>query len=63
MRTRTERNRPNITRPKTNDPLSNNIHLLGDLLGQIIREQQGDRVFDQVEQIRGSKDSGESDIL
>lgn len=52
MRVRTERNRPNITKPKTNDPLSNNIHLLGDLLGQIIREQQGERVFDQVEQIR-----------
>lgn len=52
MKSRTERKRPNLTKPKNNDPLSNNIHLLGDLLGQIIREQQGDRVFDQVEQIR-----------
>jgi phosphoenolpyruvate carboxylase len=41
-----------LTKPKTNDPLSFNIHLLGDLLGHIIREQQGERVFNQVEQIR-----------
>lgn len=52
MKSRAERNRPTITKPKTNDPLSYNIHLLGDLLGQIIREQQGEPVFDQVEQIR-----------
>jgi phosphoenolpyruvate carboxylase len=52
MRSRAERNKLNITKPKTNDPLSYNIHLLGDLLGQIIREQQGQHVFDQVEQIR-----------
>ncbi|NJN93576.1 MAG: phosphoenolpyruvate carboxylase [Anaerolineales bacterium] len=52
MKARTERKRPSFTRPKANDPLSHNIHLLGDLLGQIIREQQGDRTFDQVEEIR-----------
>ena len=32
--------------------LSGDIHLLGDLLGQIIREQHGDQAFDLVEQIR-----------
>lgn len=52
MKARTERKRPSFTRPKANNPLSHNIHLLGDLLGQIIREQQGDRAFDQVEEIR-----------
>ncbi|HXW01023.1 MAG TPA: phosphoenolpyruvate carboxylase, partial [Anaerolineae bacterium] len=52
MKSSLGRNKSNLTKPKTNDPLSFNIHLLGDLLGHIIREQQGERVFNQVEQIR-----------
>jgi phosphoenolpyruvate carboxylase len=38
-----------------NDPLSAlsaDIHLLGDLLGTVIREQHGDAAFDTVEQVR-----------
>lgn len=52
MKLRAERNKSKSIKSKPHDPLSYNIHLLGDLLGQTIREQQGDRVFDQVEQIR-----------
>ena len=33
-------------------PLSADIHLLGDLLGQVIREQHGDKAFELVEQVR-----------
>ncbi|MCB9455746.1 MAG: phosphoenolpyruvate carboxylase [Anaerolineaceae bacterium] len=40
-------------KPKeTTNPLSADIRLLGNLLGQIIREQHGDIAFDLVEQIR-----------
>ncbi|MBZ0275762.1 MAG: phosphoenolpyruvate carboxylase [Anaerolineae bacterium] len=39
--------------PKENtNPLSADIRLLGNLLGQVIREQHGDIAFDLVEQIR-----------
>ncbi len=51
MKAKTERAESNPTNPKK-DPLSRNIHLLGDLLGQVIQEQQGQRVFDTVEKIR-----------
>jgi phosphoenolpyruvate carboxylase len=34
------------------DPLSEQIHLLGDLLGQTIVEQEGPRLFDLVEEVR-----------
>lgn len=37
----------------TRDALSEQIHLLGDLLGQTIIEQEGQTIFDLVEQIRG----------
>jgi phosphoenolpyruvate carboxylase len=33
--------------------LSEDIRLLGGMLGQIIREQQGDEIFDLVEEVRG----------
>lgn len=51
MKSKSERTKSDATNPKK-DPLSYNIHLLGDMLGQVIREQQGQRVFDTVEQIR-----------
>lgn len=35
-----------------NQPLSNDIHLLGNLLGVIIREQHGQKAFELVEDIR-----------
>ena len=42
--------------------LSTDIHLLGGLLGQIIREQHGDEAFDLVEQVRArAKTRRESD--
>ncbi len=34
------------------NPLSADIHLLGDLLGQIIREQHGEEAFELVERVR-----------
>ena len=37
----------------TPDALSTQIHLLGDMLGRIIIEQEGPEVFDLVERIRG----------
>lgn len=36
------------------NPLSVDIHLLGDLLGQIVREQHGDTAFTLVEKVRSS---------
>jgi phosphoenolpyruvate carboxylase len=41
--------------PTTNEPskpLSADIHLLGDLLGTVIREQHGDAAFETVERVR-----------
>jgi phosphoenolpyruvate carboxylase len=35
-------------------PLSADIHLLGNLLGEIIREQHGEEAFNLVERIRAS---------
>ncbi len=41
------------TRPGSlQTPLSADIHLLGDLLGQVIREQHGEEAFTLVEQVR-----------
>ena len=34
------------------NPLSRDIHLLGDLLGEVLREQEGQRTFDLEERIR-----------
>src|SRR5262249_21981899 len=39
--------------PETRDPLGEQIHLLGDLLGETIIEQEGRPLFDLVEEIRG----------
>src|SRR5262245_35250194 len=39
--------------PETRDPLREQIHLLGDLLGETIIEQEGRPLFDLVEEIRG----------
>ncbi|MFQ5856999.1 MAG: phosphoenolpyruvate carboxylase [Anaerolineae bacterium] len=41
-----------MTRTGVRDPLSQDIHLLGDLLGEILREQEGQPVFDLEERIR-----------
>src|SRR5687767_14845188 len=37
---------------KTTSELSEDIHLLGDLLGQVIREQHGEEAFALVEKVR-----------
>lgn len=38
---------------RESDPLSTTIHFLGDLLGEIIREQAGEAAFNLVERLRG----------
>lgn len=43
---------PNTTEPST--ALSADIHLLGDLLGLVIREQHGEAAFDTVERVRAA---------
>ncbi|MCU0502627.1 MAG: phosphoenolpyruvate carboxylase [Anaerolineae bacterium] len=43
---------------ETRDLLGEQIHLLGDLLGETIREQEGQAVFDLVEAIRGLAKAG-----
>ncbi len=40
-------------RPRPSDPLSNDIHLLGDTLGKVIVEQAGPATLDLEERIRG----------
>ncbi|RMF81207.1 MAG: phosphoenolpyruvate carboxylase [Chloroflexi bacterium] len=45
-------NRQQATTDRKTNPLSADIRLLGNLLGQIIREQEGDAAFDLVEQVR-----------
>ena len=48
------------------NPLSADIHLLGDLLGQIIREQHGDSAFDLVENVRAhakARRTGDADAV
>lgn len=42
-----------LTTGEHSNQLSTDIHLLGDLLGDIIREQHGDDAFDLVEYVRG----------
>lgn len=42
---------------KPTSQLSEDIHILGDLLGQVIREQHGDEALDLVEQVRASAKS------
>lgn len=45
------------TKPSTREisnPLSNDIRLLGNLLGMVIREQHGDAAFNLVEEVRAS---------
>jgi phosphoenolpyruvate carboxylase len=39
--------------PDARDRLSEHIHLLGDILGRTIVEQEGERLFDLVEEVRG----------
>ena len=39
--------------PAERDRLSEQIHLLGDLLGQTIVEQEGQPLFELVEEVRG----------
>ena len=43
---------------ETRDLLGEQIHLLGDLLGETIREQEGPAIFDLVETIRGLAKAG-----
>jgi len=40
------------TREIANPPLSNDIRLLGNLLGNVIREQHGEAAFGLVEKVR-----------
>jgi phosphoenolpyruvate carboxylase len=47
----------------TPDPLSAQIHLLGDLLGETIVEQEGQRLLDLVEQVRALAKQGRSGEL
>ena len=54
-----ERSNPNvhlrdIAFPASDDPLREDVHLLGDLVGEVIREQGGDRLFDLVESARNA---------
>ena len=39
--------------PDNRDPLSEQIHLLGDVLGRTIVEQEGEPLYDLVEEVRG----------
>jgi phosphoenolpyruvate carboxylase len=52
--------------PERHQPLREDIHTLGDLLGQVLREQGGDTLFDLVEQDRQlaieRRASGSSDV-
>jgi phosphoenolpyruvate carboxylase len=51
----------NLSMPETPEPqdhLREQIHLLGDLLGETIREQEGAAIFDLVETIRGLAKAG-----
>lgn len=41
-----------ISFPATDEPLRRDVHLLGDLVGRVIREQGGDALFDRVEAAR-----------
>jgi phosphoenolpyruvate carboxylase len=50
--------------PNTNNtptPLSADIHLLGSLLGLVIREQHGDDALNTVEQVRASAKARRAD--
>ncbi|MFT3907674.1 MAG: phosphoenolpyruvate carboxylase [Steroidobacteraceae bacterium] len=47
-------NRDQIHFPPRHNPLREDIHLMGDLLGQVLREQGGDLLFDVVELDRQS---------
>jgi phosphoenolpyruvate carboxylase len=44
-------------------PLSDDIHLLGDLLGETLRAQEGDALFELVEQVRALAKAGRFDEL
>ena len=41
-----------IAFPPTDEPLRQDVHLLGDLVGKVIREQGGDKLFECVESAR-----------
>ncbi|HEY0187039.1 MAG TPA: phosphoenolpyruvate carboxylase [Cellulomonas sp.] len=44
--------RRGLARHEVPDPLRNDVRLLGELLGRVIREQGGDDLFDDVERVR-----------
>ena len=48
-------------RSQTDDSLSRDIHLLGDLLGQVIRRQGGIQLFELEERIRALAKARRSD--
>ncbi len=54
MECRSEKNSAPISSSEEtpSTPLSQDIHLLGDLLGQVIREQEGEEKFEKVETLR-----------
>ncbi|MBZ0285457.1 MAG: phosphoenolpyruvate carboxylase [Anaerolineae bacterium] len=56
--------RPTIEKPATREltnPLSNDIRLLGNLLGAVIREQHGDDAFNLVEDVRAAAKARRND--
>jgi phosphoenolpyruvate carboxylase len=46
--------------PETDQPLRDDVHLLGDLLGEMLRAQEGEALFQTVEQVRALAKSGRS---
>ena len=51
--------------PPSDEPLRQDVHLLGDLVGKVIREQGGDKLFESVERARHAairrREGGEDD--